>query len=108
MKQTSNSRKINNSTKVSKKNKRKLLSFETQQRKFVNHLMHNTVSCTMASKRLRLPQKNLCRLKAKLSERGLLVVVKLAPCKHTGRMVQYLSTNPEIISKVNKEGGCHE
>lgn len=66
-----------------------------QQRRFYNYLKRHTVSCSMASKSLRIPQKCLTRYKRNLEKAGLLTQVKIARCNITGRYVWYLSTDPQ-------------
>jgi hypothetical protein len=73
-----------------------------QTKRFFNYLKKHTVSCSMASKYLRIPQKCLTRYKRTLERSGNLWQVKKHRCKITGRMVWFLSTNPDFTSNNNQ------
>lgn len=77
--------------------------FEAQERKFRAYLRRNTATCTMASEALGIPQKNLTWCKRRLEDKGQLVEVFKAKCKHTKHQAFYLSTNKEIIKKVKSK-----
>lgn len=77
--------------------------FEAQERKFKAYLQYNTATCTMVSEALGIPQKNLTWCKRRLEDKGLLVEVYKDKCKFTNHKAFYLSTNKEIIKKVNSK-----
>lgn len=60
---------------------------------FYQFLSDKVTSCTHAAKMLNIPQKHLTRYKRKFEKVGKLQVVKKHRCPHTGRWVQYLTTD---------------
>lgn len=66
---------------------------KSQLKRFYQYLQRNTVTCSMASKALKIPQKCLTRYKRSLEKSGLLWEVKKAYCEHTGFLAHYLTTN---------------
>lgn len=72
---------------------------KAQKKRFYNYLKKRIVSCTMASKALRIEQKCLTRYKRQLEKKGLLWQVFKHQCKHTNRRVWYITTNLELIPK---------
>lgn len=72
-------------------------------KKVVAYLRENTASATMTSETLGIPQKSFTRLKRKLELAGYLWVVEQKPCKATGRMVQYLTTDPEKAAQITAQ-----
>jgi hypothetical protein len=75
----------------------KFKHFVAQKTKFHNHLKKHTVTCSMAARAIRVPQKNLTRFKRQYQKAGLLVEVKKSVCRLTGFRAAYLSTNPDLI-----------
>lgn len=71
--------------------------FKDQLQIFNEYLKKNTVTCSMASKILNIPQKNLTRYKRTLQKAGKLKVCFLAECKITNYKAEYLTTNPDLI-----------
>lgn len=69
---------------------------ENQLERFYTYLQENTVTSTMASKALAIPQKNLTRFKRKLEIANRLWEVDYKYCEHTGHLAWYLSTNPNL------------
>jgi len=65
------------------------------------YLTKHNASATMVATALNIYRPNLTRYKHMLEEDGLLFVTHKAPCKETGRVVCYLSCNPEL-----KKGGA--
>lgn len=59
--------------------------------------MKNTVTCSMASDALNIPQKNLTRYKRRLQNEGKLKVCFKSICRITKHRAEYLTTNPELI-----------
>lgn len=70
---------------------------KAQKKRFYNYLKNHVVSCTMASKALRIEQKCLTRYKRQLEKNGSLWQVFKHQCKHTNRRVWYITTNLELI-----------
>lgn len=95
MKNTNSSRKSS----VCKQYEDTKKAHKAQKKRFYNYLKRQTVSCTMASKALRIAQKCLTRYKRQLEENGNLWQVKKSKCKITGRWVWYLTTDPDKAPK---------
>ena len=72
---------------------------KAQKKRFFNYLKKHTVSCTMASHKLRIAQKCLTRYKRQLECIGKLWQVKKSKCKITRRWVWYLTTDPTKAPK---------
>lgn len=70
---------------------------KAQKKRFYNYLFKHCVSCTMASKALRIEQKCLTRYKRQFEKGGVLWQAKKDRCKHTNRIVWHLTTNPQLI-----------
>lgn len=70
---------------------------KAQKKRFYNYLKKHLSSCTMVSKALRIEQKCLTRYKRQFEKCGILWQAKKDRCKHTNRIVWYLTTNPELI-----------
>ncbi len=70
---------------------------------FYEYLMEHTATCSMASEATGLKQKNLCRYKIELQKANLLWEVDLKPCKITGFIAQWLTTNPDLIAAVDNK-----
>ncbi len=75
---------------------------KAQKKRFYNYLNKHVVSCTMASKALRIEQKCLTRYKRQLEKNGSLWQVFKHKCKHTNRRVWYITTNLELIPLSNQ------
>jgi hypothetical protein len=60
-------------------------------------LLTHTESATMTAVALNIYRPSLCRRKKDLEIAGRLAVVKKSYCKITGRLVQFLSTNPAMM-----------
>lgn len=76
--------------------------FKSQLIQYYEYLQKNTATNSMVEQAIGIKQKNLTRYKATLEEEGNLVVVLKGFCKVTGFPADYLSTNKEIIKKVNE------
>ena len=74
---------------------------ETQ--RFFDYLQENTATASMVTAATGIVQKNICRYKRELGKLGLLWEVDYKPCKITGFMSSWLSTNPDMIPKVNNQ-----
>ena len=70
---------------------------KAQKKRFYNYLKKHLSSCTMVSKALRIEQKCLTRYNRQIEKCGILWQAKKDRCKHTNRLVWYLTTNPELI-----------
>jgi hypothetical protein len=66
---------------------------------FNQYLKTRIETASMVSKATEIPQKNLCRYKRDLEERGLLAPVKKTKCKLTGFKAWYITTNPDYFPK---------
>ncbi len=71
-----------------------------QKRIFAAYLRRKTATCTMVAEDTGIRQKCLTRYKREMQRMGLLEVVFTAPCKYTGRVAQYLTTNPALIQSL--------
>lgn len=69
----------------------------TQMQRFYHFLMTVATSCSHAAAMLQIPQKTLCRRKRELEKSGVLMVIGIIRCPITGRMVQKITTNPELF-----------
>ena len=69
----------------------------TQTQRFYEFLFTVATSCSHASAMLQIPQKTLCRRKRELELSGLLMVIGKIKCPITGRMVQKITTNPDLF-----------
>lgn len=72
--------------------------FQNQKKLFFEYLIKHTVTCSMASKALNIPQKNLTRYKRQLENAGKLKACFKSICRVTNHRAEYLTTNPEIIN----------
>ena len=71
---------------------------------FFNYLLEHVASCTMVHKATGLDQKNCTRYKRDLEKANLLWEVYEKPCRFTGRMVNWITTNPELCqNKCNRQ-----
>ena len=69
-------------------------------RKVLNYLKIHTATATMVCKATGIEQKNFCRRKRELEKLGLLFEVKKGICEITKFRASYLTTNPDLISKI--------
>jgi hypothetical protein len=76
--------------------------FKSQLIQYYEYLQKNTATNSMVEQAIGIKQKNLTRYKVTLEDQGSLVVVYRGFCKVTGFPADYLSTNNEIIKKVNE------
>ena len=76
--------------------------FKSQLIRYYEYLQKNTATNSMVEQAIGIKQKNLTRYKVTLEDQGSLVVVYRGFCKVTGFPADYLSTNKEIIKKVNE------
>lgn len=79
-------------------------NYNNQQAELVQvraYLTQYNASATMCATALNIYRPNLTRYKQMLEDDGVLFVTHKAPCKETGRMVCYLSCNPDL-----KKGGA--
>ena len=66
---------------------------KTQEKIILTYLQDHTATASMASKATGLSQKNICRIKRNLEQRGLLREVAKRKCRLTGFPAWYLTTN---------------
>lgn len=93
---------------------RKDTNFQTQKRKYLALLRKKSVTNTMASEILNIPQKNLCRFKRELEDKGMLAVICIQKCRITGEKAQYLTADPFLmlfasepsLKIIFKDGSC--
>jgi len=71
--------------------------FKTQEKTIFHFLQHHTATASMVSKYTGIPQKNICRYKRDLEQRGLLFEVEKKLCKVTGFRAMYLTTNKNLL-----------
>ncbi|MFC4213469.1 hypothetical protein ACFOWA_19910 [Pedobacter lithocola] len=74
-------------------------NYNNQQAELVQvraYLTEFNASATMVATALNIYRPNLTRYKHMLEDDGVLFVTHKAPCKETGRIVCYLSCNPEL------------
>lgn len=73
-----------------------------QKEKFYLYLRDKIVTCSMVSKALEIPQKNLTRFKRQLEQSGLLWEVYKDYCEITGHKSWYITTNNSLSPKSNQ------
>ncbi len=77
-------------------------SHRAQRERFFEFLKEKPVSCSMAEAETGIHQKCLTRYKRQLESANRLWVAFEAKCKITGRLVQYITTNPEFNPSNNQ------
>lgn len=80
-----------------------IVSFNSQGKDtkiILHYLKINTATATMVCKATGIEQKNFCRRKRELEKLGLLFEVKKGICEVTKFRASYLTTNPDLISKI--------
>jgi hypothetical protein len=68
-----------------------------------DYLQENTATATMVTNATGIVQKNICRYKRELEKLNLLWEVDYRPCKLTGFMAAWLTTNPNIVPPVKNK-----
>ena len=76
--------------------------YQAQFKRIEAYLSENTASRYMAAINTGVPIQNVCRFVCEMFKRGLIAVICKDRCAITGMVVEYLSTNPEKISKNNQ------
>ena len=76
------------------------ISFEdnisnTQLKIFYQYLQEHLATASMVSASTGVPQKNITRYKRDLEKLNRLWEIEKKPCKKTGFMAMYLTTNPQ-------------
>lgn len=72
------------------------------QKKTIFHYLEDYIATTsMVSDATGVPQNSICRYKKDLEKQGLLFEVEKQPCKLTGFLAWYLTTNPDLLPKSN-------
>lgn len=92
---TTNTQSLNTDVDGQGKNKK----FPKQEKTIFHYLQNHTATASMVSKATGIPQKNICRFKRDLEQRGLLFEVERKLCKLTGFKAWYLTTNPKSNPK---------
>lgn len=69
----------------------------TQLQTIFAYLESHTATASMVTAATGVVQKNICRYKRDLEKAGRLAEVRKAPCKITGRLAWYLTTNPKLF-----------
>lgn len=77
----------------------KLEKKASQKAKFYQYLSNKVTSCTDVATVLNLPQKSLTWIKKEFELAGALKVVEKNRCPHTGRRVQFITTDPTKFPK---------
>ena len=79
------------------------VSFNSQSKDtktILHYLKIHTATATMVCEVTGIKQKNFCRYKRELEKLGLLFEVKKGICEITKFRASYLTTNPDLISKI--------
>lgn len=82
------------SLKFSDRNKGTKQSHHVQAKRFYKYLQTRVVTCSMACRALKIPQKCLTRYKRDLEKAGVLWEVKYDRCMETGFWAFYITTDP--------------
>ena len=69
--------------------------FKTQEKTIFHYLQYHIATASMVSKYTGIPQKNICRYKRDLEQRGLLFEVEKKLCKISGFQACYLLTKKD-------------
>ena len=93
--------KTNNPNSFREKRQGKNQKRKSQLKTIFDFLTENTATATMVADATRVPHKNITRYKKDLEVRGLLWEVERKPCKKTGYLAWYLTTNP--MKKLNSK-----
>ena len=75
-------------------------NFLSEEQVFFDYLQDHVASCTMVCAETGLPQKNATRYKRNLEESNLLWELYKKRCNITGRKVNWLTTNPELVPNI--------
>ncbi|MGO3812986.1 hypothetical protein [Mesonia sp.] len=80
--------------------------YSTQLKTIFHYLQNHTATASMIAMATDIPQKSICRYKRSLEKEGLLYEVEKKLCKATNFRAWYLTTNPELFSKVEPQKAC--
>lgn len=72
--------------------------FQTQEGRFYEFLLNGWYTATQAERSLKLRISNITVFKRNLEKAGLLIVGAEIKCPVTGRPVNLITTNPELIA----------
>jgi len=75
---------------------------KNQLQNIFQYLSKHVATATMVSIETGVPQKNICRYKKNLENRGLLKEIEKKECKVTGFKAWYITTNPELFKVTNQ------
>lgn len=77
---------------------------KTNQLKTIFHYLKKHVATnTMISEATGISQKNICRYKRDLEQRGLLAEVRKGYCEITKHLAWYLTTNPDLFPQSSNQ-----
>lgn len=76
--------------------------YQKQKKTIFIYLQNHDATASMIAKATSIPQKNICRYKRDLENSGQLKELYKAPCKETGNLAWYLTTNSKLVLKVLK------
>lgn len=82
----------------------KVKGFKKEEQTIFYYLKNTVATASMITKATGIPQKNICRYKADLQKKQLLFEVYKRPCKVTGYLAWYLTTNINLLRKEVKNG----
>ena len=72
---------------------------KSESQKIYDYLYKQPANSKMLHLELGIPRENITRRKRKLEDRNRLWVIYHDYCKYTGRLTQFLTTNPETLKK---------
>lgn len=76
---------------------------DTQKRIIFRELFHEPQNSKMLHMKTGIPREDICRRKRDLEDENLLFVLKHDYCPYTGRLTQFLTTNPQTLEKWNQQ-----
>lgn len=82
----------------------KIKGFRKEEQTIFYYLKNTIATASMITRATGVNQKNICRYKSDLEKRNLLFEVYKRPCKITGRLAWYLTTNISLLRKEVKNG----
>ena len=75
----------------------------TQFRKVQRYLYRNTASRSMTAANTGVPLQNVCYYVDMLRKQNQVAILKKDECEITGKKVQFLTTNPALFPRNNKQ-----
>ena len=86
----------NQSLNLSKQGK---VKHSTQRKTIFLELFKEPMNSKMLHMKTGIPREDICRRKRDLEDENLLYVLKQDYCPYTGRLVQFLTTNPQTYQR---------